>query len=85
MLAHRYRPLWRLRLKRFASLAVLVPWAALVLYYGSVPAWQSVLQLERFQDTLNPGYFLIRLAVMLLALGVLVQALRDIFHPRPQA
>jgi TRAP-type C4-dicarboxylate transport system permease small subunit len=82
-LAHRWSALWRWRLNRIACLVVLVPWALLVLYHGSVPAWQSLLQLERFQETLDPGYFVIRLAVLLLALLVLVQAIRDAVTPIP--
>ena len=34
----------------------------------------SVVQLERFQDTLNPGYFLIRVAVLVLAVVILLAA-----------
>jgi hypothetical protein len=41
--------------------------------------WQSALQLERFADTLNPGYFIIRFAVLLMAALVLAQAIVDIF------
>jgi TRAP-type C4-dicarboxylate transport system permease small subunit len=84
-LAHRYAPRWRALLARAAALGVLAPFALLVLYHGAGPAWTSLLQLERFPETLNPGYFLIRAAVLALAALVLVQALRDLFAPSPAA
>lgn len=80
--AQRYSPAWRGRLKRIAAFAILIPWSLFVLYAGSGTTWLSVMQLERFQDTLNPGYFLVRLAAMLLAVLVLVQAVVDLFAPR---
>ena len=39
--------------------------------------WQSVIKLEAFPETFNPGYFVVKSAVVLLALLVLVQALAD--------
>lgn len=83
-LAHRYSPRTRAMLERAAALLVLVPFGALVLYHGLGPAWQSIRQLERFQETLNPGYFLVRVAVLLLALLVLGQAVRDLVRPLPK-
>jgi len=80
--AHRYPPAWRARLDRLASIIVLVPWSLLVLYHGVIPAWRSVTELERFQDTLNPGYFLIRCAVLLLAALVLGEATRGLIPRR---
>ena len=41
----------------------------------------SVLSLERFPDTFNPGYFLIKVALWLLALLVLIQGVIDLFRP----
>lgn len=80
--AHRFSPAWRDRLGRIAAAVILVPWSLLVLYHGALPAWRSLMQFERFQETLNPGYFLIRCAVIVLAAAVLGQALRDLFTPR---
>ena len=42
----------------------------------------SVAALERFPDTYNPGYFLIKLALWVLAGLVLAQAIVDIATPR---
>jgi len=80
--AHRYPPAWRKRLDRIASAMVLVPWSLLVLYHGAIPAWRSIAELERFQETLDPGYFLIRCAVVLLAALVLCRAIRDLIPGR---
>ena len=80
--AQRYSPRLRERLKRVAACAVLIPWSLFVLYAASATTWLSMMQLERFQDTLNPGYFLVRMAAMLLAALVLVQAVVDLFTPR---
>ncbi len=38
-------------------------------------------KLEAFPDTFNPGYFVIKLAVALLALLVLLQAIMDVLRP----
>jgi TRAP-type C4-dicarboxylate transport system permease small subunit len=80
--AHRYPAAWRKRLDRLASTVVLVPWSLLVLYHGAIPAWRSITELERFQETLDPGYFLIRCAVLVLAALVLCHASRDLFPRR---
>ena len=41
----------------------------------------SILQLERFGDTLNPGYFLVKTAIALLALLMLAQGLLNLLSP----
>jgi TRAP-type C4-dicarboxylate transport system permease small subunit len=79
LFARRYPPAWRGRIARFACLAILAPAAAFVLWSGGHGAWNSLLQLERFPETLNPGYFLLRFAALALAALVLLQALVDAF------
>ena len=76
-LAHRYPERVRERLARIASALVLLPWSSFILYAVWQDAWRSVLQLESFPDTFNPGYFVIKLALWLLALLVCVQAIVD--------
>jgi TRAP-type C4-dicarboxylate transport system permease small subunit len=68
-------------LARFAALLVLVPWSSFVLYAAWTSVIQSVRQLEGFPETYNPGYFLIRIALVALALLVLVQAIADALRP----
>ena len=80
--SQRYRPATRRRLLRIATAFVLVPLALVIIAAGAPAAWMSLLQLERFPETLNAGYFLVRLAALLLALLVLAQALVDLVTPR---
>ena len=82
-LARRYSPATRARLHRFASATILLPWSMFILYAVAPIAWQSVAQLERFAETYNPGYFLLKVAVVLLALLVLLQAIVDVLHSQP--
>ena len=63
-----------------ATLLAVVPWASFVLYAAWPGIVQSVRQLERFPDTYNPGYFMLRVAVGILALLALVQALLTVFR-----
>ena len=81
MVAHRIAPRWRTRIARLAAALVLAPWAALLLAAGAAPAWQSIAALEGFPETMNPGYFVIRAAAVLLALLVLAQAIADAVSP----
>ena len=73
--ASRYSRHARRRIERIAALVVLVPWATFMLAVAWRPSLQSLLQLESFPETFNPGYFLIRVALVLLALLVLAQAI----------
>jgi TRAP-type C4-dicarboxylate transport system permease small subunit len=77
-LARRYAPATRERLYRCAVAAFAVPWSLFMLYAVAPMLRQSVLQLERFPETYNPGYFLLKIAVGLMALLVLLQAIVDL-------
>lgn len=70
----------RRTLATVAALTVVAPWTLFVIYAAWPSIAQSALQLERFPDTYNPGYFLLRIAVLLLALMALLQAIVDVFH-----
>ena len=80
-LAQGRSPRLRRLLTRIASLAVLVPWSVFVLYAAWPMVVQSVRQLESFPDTFNPGYFVVKIAILLLVVLVLLQALLDLLHP----
>jgi len=82
-LARRYSFATQVRLQRLAALFVLLPWSAFVLCTVAPMVWQSVAQLERFPETFNPGYFIVKAAVGLLALLVLAQALLSALARRP--
>jgi len=84
-LAQRYSEATRTRLARAASLCILVPWSGFMLYASWPIVLQSVLQLEAFPETFNPGYFVIKLALFLLALLVLLQSLLDCLRRAPEA
>jgi len=66
------------RWRAWAVFACTAPWAAFVLWTAAPNVWQSVMQLERFGETLNPGYFLIRVALWLLAALVLAQGIASV-------
>ena len=76
-LAHRYSAPARASLVRVVALCILVPWSAFMLYASWPIVAQSVLQMEQFPETFNPGYFVIKLALLILVLLVLLQALVD--------
>ena len=82
--ARRFDERWRQRIWRAACALILIPASALILYAGS-DVWRAVAVLERFPDTLNPGYFLIRVAGVLLAALVLAQAVLDLVAREPPA
>ncbi|MEP7329753.1 MAG: TRAP transporter small permease subunit [Betaproteobacteria bacterium] len=83
-LASRYRPRTRQGLIRIASLVILMPWSIFVLVFAWRSTVQSVLQFEGFPETFNPGYFMIRVALVLMALLVLAQAVVDAARPLPE-
>lgn len=69
-------PRWR----RVAAAGLVLPWC-LYLCGTSMPlAWQSIVQAERFPETLNPGYFLVKVALVVLPLLLSVQAARTLLR-----
>ncbi len=81
-LARQYAPALRATLQRVAGLLVLLPWSLFILYASAGSVWSSLVELEHFSETFNPGYFLIKLCIWLLALLVCAQALLDGIRPR---
>jgi TRAP-type mannitol/chloroaromatic compound transport system permease small subunit len=75
--ALRYSSRLRRLLMRIASVVVLAPWALFIVYSSWPMVVQSVRQLESFPETYDPGYFIVKLALVLLALLILVQAILD--------
>jgi hypothetical protein len=57
------------------------PWSIFMIWATWPIAQSSTALLEKFPETLNPGYFLIKIAAELLALLALVQALLDLRKP----
>ena len=83
-LAQRYSPRVRHRIRQFGALFGLVPWALFVLWSSGRTVMFSLSLFERFADTDNPGYFIIKLALWIMALLVLAQAAIDVARPMPQ-
>jgi len=78
-LAHRlWSPRALRRIHQAALLLGVLPWCAFVLWQFAPQAWQSLLQREAFPDSYDPGYFVIKLAVMLLAAAMALQAVLDL-------
>jgi TRAP-type C4-dicarboxylate transport system permease small subunit len=82
-LAERYSPPVRDRIGRAGAALCVLPWSLFVLVAGAPALWRSVIGLERFPETYNPGYFIIKASVCLLALLMLAQAVIDLLRPRP--
>jgi TRAP-type C4-dicarboxylate transport system permease small subunit len=83
ILARRYPPAVRDLIARVGAALGLVLWALLVLFASKNIVFNSVSQLEAFPDTYNPGYFLIKIALWVLAGLILAQAVLVIAQPRP--
>ncbi len=74
---------WRSALARAAAALVLLPWSAWLLWSSAPIVWNSVLRLDAFSETGNPGNFLIKIALWLLGLLMLLSALRALARGRP--
>lgn len=81
LLARQYSARTRRRLDRIGAAVGLLPWALFVLVAGKSAVISSLRDLESFQDSGNPGYFLIKIALWVMAAAILGQSLLDIFRP----
>ena len=66
--------------RAWVTLLCLGPWAGFMLWAGFSTIKNSVLGLESFSETMTPGYFLIKLALGLLLLLVLLDALARVWQ-----
>ncbi len=82
-LAQRYSLRTRHRLRQLGALVGMLPWALFIVYASKNFVLQSLFELEAFPDTFNPGYFIIKLALWLMALLVIAHALVEIARPAP--
>lgn len=64
----------RRRWRVWALLACTAPWAVFILWTSAPQVWRSAQSLERFGETLNAGYFIIKTAMWLMALLILIDA-----------
>jgi TRAP-type mannitol/chloroaromatic compound transport system permease small subunit len=81
LLAQHYSTPTRRRLTQIGAAVGLLPWAVFVLIAGKSAVVPSIQHLESFQDSGNPGYFLIKVALWVMAAAILGQSLVDIFRP----
>jgi TRAP-type mannitol/chloroaromatic compound transport system permease small subunit len=81
-LARHYPQGTRLWIGRLGVLAGLMPWALFVTIAGAKIVVPALIAREAFADTYNPGYFIIKLAVWVLAGLILLQGVIDILRPR---
>jgi TRAP-type C4-dicarboxylate transport system permease small subunit len=62
------------RWRAWALLICTGPWVLFLLWASAPAVWQSVRQFERFGETFNAGYYLVKLALWLLAVLILIEA-----------
>lgn len=84
-LARGYSPRVRRGLAVAGILLGLLPWAVFVGWMGWPTVMRSVAVLERFQDTGNPGYFIVKLALLLLVALMILQAIVTLLKPASAA
>ncbi|QNK65381.1 C4-dicarboxylate ABC transporter substrate-binding protein [Variovorax sp. PAMC26660] len=70
------------RLRRIGAALCVLPWALFLIVTATVPVVRAVMAMELFPDTFNPGYFMIKVALLLLAVLLAVQSALDLWHER---
>ena len=80
-IAHGYSQRLRDLIARWGGFLCVAPWAAFMIWTVGPTVQRSVMALEKFPDTNNAGYFLIKVAALLLAVLALVQAIVDLLRP----
>jgi TRAP-type C4-dicarboxylate transport system permease small subunit len=83
--AHSYRPRTLQALRVVANVGAVIPWLAFVAWSGSPMILNALGNFERFQDSLNPGYFIVKLALWLLAITLLFASIVDCWPRRAAA
>jgi TRAP-type mannitol/chloroaromatic compound transport system permease small subunit len=82
-LAQRYSARTRRWIKRIGTAVSVLPWALFVVFAGASFVIPSVLERESFADTDNPGYFIIKAALWIMAIVIIAQSAVDVFRPSP--
>ena len=81
-IARGYRARLRDAIGRWGTLLCVAPWAVFIIAAVWPTVQRSVLGLEKFPESFNPGYFMIKMATVLLAVLALAQTLIDAARPR---
>jgi TRAP-type mannitol/chloroaromatic compound transport system permease small subunit len=80
-IAHRYSARLRDLIARWGGFLCVAPWAVFMIWTVWPTMQRSLLALEKFPETNNAGYFLIKVAAVLLAVLALAQATLDLVRP----
>ena len=80
-IAHDYPARIRAAIARWGGAICVVPWTLFMIWTVEPTVQRSVMALEKFPDTFNFGYFLIKVATLLLAVLALLQTLLDALRP----
>jgi TRAP-type mannitol/chloroaromatic compound transport system permease small subunit len=83
-MARRWPAPVRRRLAVLGTVAAILPWALFVLWSAAPTVMRSIAGLERFPDTGNAGYFIVKSALVLLVVLAIAQALSDLRRPRDE-
>ena len=75
-------PAHKILLRKIGLILGLIPWAGFILWSGMPMLLRSIVQAERFPDTANPFYFMIRLSLFLMALLIVMQGMIDLLPRR---
>jgi len=81
-IARGYRARLRDAIGRWGTLLCVAPWAVFIIAAVWPTVQRSVLGLEKFPESFNPGYFMIKMATVLLAVLALAQTPIDAARPR---
>ena len=65
---------------RWGGFLCVAPWALFMIWMIWPTVERSVLGLEKFPDTFNPGYYMVKVACLLLALLALAQSLLNVLR-----
>lgn len=76
---------WLRTLRGVGAPLAILPWALFVCWQGTPMVWRSVRGLESFPETANPGYFVLKAALLLLAALLALQSLVDLWRAVRQA
>jgi TRAP-type mannitol/chloroaromatic compound transport system permease small subunit len=80
-IAHGYSARLRDFMARWGGFLCVAPWALFMIWTVGPTVQRSVMALEKFPETYNPGYFLVKVAALLLAVLAFLQALIDLLRP----
>jgi TRAP-type mannitol/chloroaromatic compound transport system permease small subunit len=80
-ISRNYSDATRQWLARAGALFGLIPWSIIVLITSWSIVRNSTLLLERFPDTANPGYFIIKIALLVMASLILIEGVIGLFRP----